>query len=150
MALLFPDDVETRVTQDIDALYSPAAEVRRVVESMAAELGLSPHWLNSNAAPFMPPRETTNVDGRKVVITIASMAELIAMKLAASREQDLHDLGILARHAGITSAEELVEIAFRAYGDDSVVLSFEREDYLIMARQALASARKRRRRAVSD
>ena len=73
-----------------------------------------------------------------VEVTIATTEELIAMKLAASREQDLHDLGILARHADITDPDELVDIAFEAYGSDSMTLNLPREDYVIMAAQALA------------
>jgi hypothetical protein len=138
MALNFPDDASTRMTQDIDAVVSPKAEVRRIVQEMADDLGLSPTWLNSFGAPFVPPRKSERSSKRGVEVTIATTKELIAMKLAASREQDLHDLGILARHAGITDPEKLVDIAFEAYGSDSMTLNLPREDYLIMATQALA------------
>jgi hypothetical protein len=109
MALNFPDDARTRMTQDIDAVVCPKAEVRRIVQEMADDLGLSPTWLNSFGAPFVPPRKSERSSKRGVEVTIATTEELIAMKLAASREQDLHDLGILARHAGITDPEKLVE-----------------------------------------
>jgi hypothetical protein len=122
---------------------SPKAEVRRVVEAMANDLGLSPTWLNSSGAPFVPPRTSQHISGG-VAITIATTRELIAMKLAASREQDLHDLGILARHAGITDAAELVDIAYDAYGDDSITLNETREDYLIIAKQVLDRERRRK------
>ncbi|QYH36844.1 hypothetical protein [Salinibacterium sp. M195] len=78
-----------------------------------------------------------------MTVTYADSRELIAMKLAASCEQDLHDLGMLARQAGITDPQGLVNIAFEAYGEDSVVLNESRDDYLIMATQALARAKKR-------
>jgi hypothetical protein len=142
MALNFPDDASTRMTQDIDAVVSPKAEVRRIVEEMAEDIGLSPTWLNSFGAPFVPPRKSRVPSKDGVEVTIATTEELIAMKLAASREQDLHDLGILARHAGITDPEKLVDIAFDAYGSDSMALNLPRDDYLLMAKQALA--RKRR------
>lgn len=145
MALNFPDEVDTRLTQDIDAVITtPKAEVHRVVEAMANDLGLSPTWLNSNGAPFVPPRTSQHTSGRGVDVTIATTKELIAMKLAASREQDLHDLGILARHAGITDAGELVDIAYDAYGDDSITLNETREDYLIIAKQVLDRERRRK------
>jgi hypothetical protein len=138
MALNFPDDADTRMTQDIDVVVSPKAEVRQVVQEMAKDLGLSPTWLNSFGAPFVPPRKGSKPSKGGVEVTIATTEELIAMKLAASREQDLHDLGILARHAGITDPAKLVDIAFEAYGDDSITLNETRDDYLIMATQALA------------
>jgi hypothetical protein len=143
MALHFPDDPETRMTQDIDAAIQPADAVGRVVGEMAVELGLSPTWLNANGAGFAPPGKVSPTPIDSVSLSIASVDELIAMKLAASREQDLHDLGILARHAAIDDPERLVDIAFDAYGEDSVVLNYSRQDYLIIAKQALARAKKR-------
>ena len=144
MALNFPEDTDTRLTQDIDAVVHPNAEVRQVVEAMAVDLGLSPTWLNSDGAPFIPPRTRHHSPG-SVEITVATTRELIAMKLAAAREQDLHDLGILARHAQITSARELVDIAYDAYGKDSIALNESREDYLLIAKQVLARERRRTR-----
>lgn len=143
MALLFPEDSETRFTTDIDAAVTPRPEVLRVVGQLAEEMGLSPTWLNSNGAPYIPPRSQTPAAPTGVTVTIATVEELIAMKLAASRDQDLFDLGILARHAGITDPARLVDIAFEAYGEESVVLTYTRDDYLIMARQAIAAEQKR-------
>lgn len=147
MALLFPNDAAIRMTQDIDAAFQPHDEVREVVAEMAADLGLSPGWLNANSSPFIPPRASPAGDAQGgVSLTIATVDELIAMKLAASREQDLHDLGFLANNAGISDPEQLVDIAFNAYGDDSMVLTESREDYLTMAREALERSQKRARR----
>lgn len=143
MALRFPDDEETRFTTDIDAAVSPRQEVLRVVDVIATELGLSPTWLNANGASFIPPGSARFESSAEVTVTIASVEELIAMKLAASRDQDLFDLGILARHAGISDAERLVDIAFEAYGEDSVVLTDSREDYLLMAKHAIAAEKRR-------
>ncbi|MGV8883970.1 MAG: DUF6036 family nucleotidyltransferase [Microbacteriaceae bacterium] len=141
MALQFPDDDETRMTQDIDASFQPTEEVREVIATMAEELGLSPTWMNSNGMAYIPPREDSR--SAEAVVTIATVEELIAMKLAASREQDLHDLGILARKANITDPQRLVDIAFEMYGHDSIVLNESEEDYLILATQALQIARRR-------
>lgn len=143
MALLFPEDSETRFTTDIDAAVTPRPEVLEVVEKIAEEMGLSPTWLNANGTSFIPPRSQAPAASTGVTVTIATVEELIAMKLAASRDQDLFDLGILARHAGISDPNQLVDIAFAAYGDDSVVLTDSREDYLMMAKQALAAEQKR-------
>lgn len=138
LALLFPEDAETRVTNDVDALFKPIPEVQQIIAEMAEQYGLSPSWLNAYGANYLP----AGMPSTGEVVTIASHNELIAMKLAASREQDLYDLGILARHSGISTAEELVTIAFDAYGEDSVILTDSKEDYLIMARDALARIKK--------
>ncbi|MEO8708224.1 MAG: hypothetical protein ABI400_04170 [Lacisediminihabitans sp.] len=147
MALLFPDDPETRFTEDIDAAIQPREDVYRVVLTMADELGLSPTWLNASGVAFLPPRAQPPSTTGGVAVTYADANELIAMKLAASREQDLHDLGMLARRAGITDPQVLVDIAFDAYGEDSVVLSDSRSDYLIMAKDALTRAKRRAQKA---
>lgn len=143
IALLFPDDRETRFTTDIDAAVSPSRAVNDVVAAIADDLNLSPTWFNMNASPFVPPREDSGGSKTGVTITIASVEELIAMKLAAARHHDLFDLGLLARHAGITDPQQLVDIAFDAYGEDSMVLTDSRDDYLVLARQAIDAERRR-------
>jgi hypothetical protein len=149
MALRFPDDGEIRLTTDIDAAVKPLPAVLRVVEQIGEEMGLSPTWLNASGSPFVPPRSRLATPPIGVTVTIATVEELIAMKLAASRHQDLHDLGILARNAGITDPEKLVDITFDAYGEGSMVLTDTREDYLAMARQAIDAERKRSTRGPS-
>jgi hypothetical protein len=62
--------------------------------------------------------------------------------MAAGRPQDLTDLAILARREGVTDPQQLVDIAFDAYGEDSVVLDPDREDALLFARAVLERARK--------
>jgi len=144
MALLFPDDPETRATRDVDAAFAPPSVVREIIEQMGEDFGLSKNWMNTNATPFMPSRAIAHKPESPVVISIASVEELIAMKLAASREQDLHDLAVLAKHAKITDPQQLVDIAFEQYGEDSVILNESRDDYLIIATQALQRPRRSR------
>lgn len=44
-----------RLTLDVDAMASDQA-VFEEAEAMAAQAGLPPHWLNSAAQPWLPPR----------------------------------------------------------------------------------------------
>lgn len=143
MALRFPEDPKIRVTRDVDAVFEPVAAVREVIAEMALDLDLPRDWMNANAKPFLPGRSSENTARAPVSITIASLDELIAMKLAGSREQDLHDLGILARHAQIDDPNRLVDIAFELYGEESVVLTEDRDEYLLIATQVLARNRRR-------
>lgn len=78
-------------------------------------------------------------------MTVASERELIAMKMAAARDKDFVDLGILARHLGITDPEELVRIAYHAYGDDAVELPDGRESYLWYAQSVIDDVYRPRR-----
>lgn len=138
LALHFPSDNEVRATQDIDAIFVPEPEIIALVEEMADEYQLPRDWLNSRGKAFSP----SGLPSSSEPITLASPEELVAMKLAAARDQDLFDLGILARHLGITSAETLVDLAFEAYGEHSVVLSESREEYVLLATDALARVSK--------
>ncbi|BDZ54042.1 hypothetical protein GCM10025870_11150 [Agromyces marinus] len=81
--------------------------------------------------------------GAPVAVTVATERELIAMKLAAVRDKDFVDLGILARHLGITEPEELVRIAYEVYGDDAVELPDGRESYLWYAQSVIDDVRGR-------
>nr|WP_285116473.1 DUF6036 family nucleotidyltransferase [Leifsonia sp. fls2-241-R2A-40a] len=136
MALRFPDDPSIRVTSDIDAVYEPRPQVDEVIAQLAVEHGLEVDWINAHGAPWLrvdPP--SPDADGFQVIL--ASTEQLIAMKLAAARDQDLHDLRILARHAGIRDPEQLVDIAFEVYGEDSIELPDSRQSYLWLAEAVL-------------
>ncbi len=109
-----------RVTRDIDALIEPSDEVEVVVAEMAADLGLPSRWLNAAGSSWL--RVEAAPSDEAVTIAIASERELIAMKMSAARDKDFVDLGILARHLGITDPAELVRIAYDIYGDDAVEL----------------------------
>lgn len=136
MVLRFPDDPEVRVTTDVDAAYEPRPEIDEVIAEMARDYGLPERWMNGASSPWNVVADTGNT------ITIATAEELVAMKMAAGRAQDLADLRILARHLGITSPERLVEIAYDIYGEDSPALGDTRESYELFARDVLADRRR--------
>lgn len=136
LARLYPDDEDVRPTEDVDALFHPEGPVLEVAAQIAVDRGLRQGWLNSAAAPFMPsglhPRTADGFD-----VYPAEPEELIAMKMARGAPQDIADLRILARHTGISSSEELVDIAYRVYGEESVLLQDGRASYLLLARDVL-------------
>ena len=137
MALRFPDDPDLRVTMDVDAVYAPRADVDGVIADMAREHGLPGEWMNSAGAAWNIVNDTG------ATISVATPEELIAMKMAAGRPQDLVDLRILADHLGITDPRRLVELAYAGYGDDSAALSDPRESYELFARDVLRPRRGR-------
>ena len=139
LALRYPDDPDIRVTQDVDATWEPRAAVSRVITEIAAERGLEVDWINPAAASWLRTDAPSQSGGFHVVI--ATPEQLVAMKLAAGREQDLADLRVLAKHLGIRSAERLVEIAYEIYGDDSVELPDGRESYVLLAQAVLDRGR---------
>lgn len=135
VALEFP---QRRVTRDIDALFGPAEAIREEADAMAAESGLPPTWLSDRVRAFLPPGEDAgarvfSVPGLNVAV--ASARYLLAMKMAAGRPQDLHDLILIFRELGITSAEEAAEVAEEVHGSESVLLPAR--DELILYAQAV-------------
>jgi hypothetical protein len=132
-----------RTTRDIEAVLHPPTTVADEAASMATELGLPPAWLSSAANPFIPRPDEDQVwlDVEGLQVAVSSPANLLAMKMAAGRPQDLTDLVVLFRHLKIRSPEQAVGMAERMYGDDTVVLSEPREPLLLLAESVLALTR---------
>ena len=136
IALEFP---ERRVTRDIDALFDPVRAMREEADAMAAERGLSPTWLSDGVRAFMPSGDdpqakTYSVPGLDV--GVASPRYLLAMKMAAGRPQDLHDLILIFRELGITKTEEAADIAQAVHGPDSILLP-PRDELILYAEAVL-------------
>jgi hypothetical protein len=129
-----------RSTRDIDAVLHPPTTLADEAASMAAELGLPPGWLSDSASPFipLPDLDPVPLDVEGLQVAVSSPANLLAMKMAAGRPQDLTDLVVLFRHLKIRSPEQAVDLAERMYGNDSVVLSEPRESLLLLAESVLA------------
>jgi len=132
-----------RTTRDIDAIFDPPTTVADEAGSMATDLGLPPGWLSAAAQAFIPllDEDPVSLDVDGLQIALSSPANLLAMKMAAGRPQDITDLVVLFRHLKIRSPEQAVDIAERMYGDDSVVLSEPRESLLLLAESVLARVR---------
>ena len=132
-----------RATRDIDAIFHPQATVAGEAASMAADLGLPPGWLSDAAQAFvpLPDADPVSLDVEGLQIALSSPANLLAMKMAAGRPQDITDLVVLFRLLKIKSPQQAVDMAKRIYGPDSVVLSEPRESLLLLAESVLAKVR---------
>lgn len=110
---------------------------------MAADLGLPLGWLSAAAEAFLPlpDEDPVSLDVEGLGVAISSAANLLAMKMAAGRPQDITDLVVLFRRLKIRSPEQAVDMAERMYGVDSVVLSEPRESLLLLAESVLARVR---------
>ncbi len=128
-----------RATGDIDAQYENAALVDEVVQEMADDHGLPDRWLNSNAVAYLPNKASwmAGPPGSSSAVRLADLHSLAAMKLAAERQKDIEDLGRIARALGIEDPEELVDIAYSKYGEDSMPLAARRDNHLIVAEEAI-------------
>lgn len=138
---------DRRVTQDIDASHSSAADVERVVHQIAGERDLDRDGLNSSAQAFIPVGaswvKVTLGEGHNAYI--ASPETLLAMKLNSARERDIEDLSFLVAKMGIEDPVEAAKIADDLYGDDDIAYSpLSREDAQIVASEAIGRARQKR------
>jgi len=136
-----------RATEDIDAYYSHRTEVEEIIEAMAIEHGLPRKWLNPSAAAFIPDNASWALasDPNLSSVEVADLQTLAAMKLAAERDKDILDLGHLVNALRLSDASELLELAYEKYGEGSISLSQSRENYEIVAEEAIAAARRLKR-----
>lgn len=116
MALAYDRD---RLTRDVDALFVPAPEVRRIAEEMSGPHGLEPDWLNDAAKGFLPGADEhprTVFESESLLVQVASPEYLLAMKLHASRDdRDLDDAALLFNRLGYTTPQECIDLLTATY-----------------------------------
>lgn len=113
----------TRVTRDVDGLVTAEhGAVMRAAEQVAARLHLPRGWLNEGVSVYLStqpdPGRHQVFDHPNLAVLAVSEQHLIALKARAARAQDLADLHVLARTAGLTTAEEVVAIVATFFPDD--------------------------------
>ncbi|WP_193755347.1 DUF6036 family nucleotidyltransferase [Microbacterium testaceum] len=110
---------QQRMTRDVDALFEPALEMRRIAAEIGERHGLEPDWLNDGAKGFMPRpdgNERVVFESESLYVQVPSPEFLLAMKLHASRdERDLNDAATLFNKAGYTYAQQAIELLERSY-----------------------------------
>lgn len=132
-----------RRTQDIDGITTDD-RLAGIVAQMADELGLPEGWLNGAARPFLPPIPAdalTPPSSPGLRVQLASLDQLLAMKLAAGRARDRADIIALAAALQV-DAEEAVQLTVEAYGAEALSALTTLEDVTSDAR-ALIPGRQR-------
>lgn len=122
MALAYDAD---RFTRDVDALFVPAPEVRRIAEEMSGPFGLEPDWLNDAAKGFLPgPDEhpRTVFESESLLVQVPSPEYLLAMKLHASRDdRDLDDAALLFNRLGYASSQKCIDLLTATYSSGQLL-----------------------------
>lgn len=112
---------ERRSTRDIDAVFEPKAAVYEAAASIAEQRHLPPGWLNDAVKGFLAgddPAAAPILDLPGLRCLTASPETLLALKVLAHRVgEDEADLRLLADELGLESAEEILAIAERTFGD---------------------------------
>jgi hypothetical protein len=112
---------ERRSTRDIDAVFEPKASVYEAAAVIGERLELPAGWLNDAVKGFLAgedPAAAPILDLPGLRCLAASPETLLALKVLAHRVgEDEDDLRLLAAELGLTSAEQVLAIAERTYGD---------------------------------
>lgn len=112
---------ERRSTRDIDAVFEPKGVVYEAAASVGEQRGLPPGWLNDAVKGFLAgddPAAAPVLELPGLRCLTASAETLLALKVLAHRVgEDEADLRLLADELGLESAEEVLSMAERTYGD---------------------------------
>lgn len=108
-------------TSDVDALFQPAAEVRKAAARAAAKSGFPADWLNDSVKGYLSERSDfapfIELDYLKVMV--AEPRYLLAMKCLAMRIgaefRDLDDVRFLLRLLDIRSYDQAIAILAQYY-----------------------------------
>ena len=111
-------------TQDVDALFRPAREIREAAARVAVTAGFEPDWLNDGVKGFLSERGEfipfIELDHLRVMVARAEY--LLAMKCLALRigaeSHDEDDVRYLLRHLGIETYERALEVITAFYPFD--------------------------------
>ena len=121
MCLVFSARTATR---DADALFKPAAIVRKAAARVAAQASVPEDWLNDAVKAYLGahPAFDRYLELSHLRVFVAQPAYLLAMKCAAMRLgeefHDLDDVRYLLRYLNVTRASEALRIVTQ-YFDES-------------------------------
>ena len=108
-------------TEDVDALFRPAGEVREAAARVAARTGLPPDWLNDAVKGFLSDRGEFRawLELSHLRVMVAQPEYLLAMKCLALRIgaefHDEDDIRYLLRFLNVATFEQAREIITRFY-----------------------------------
>jgi hypothetical protein len=108
-------------TQDVDALFRPARQVREAAARVGVQAGISPDWLNDGVKGFLSERGEFSpfLDLDHLRIMVAQPEYLLAMKCLSMRIgsefHDEDDIRYLLRHLDIGSYEQAIAVITRFY-----------------------------------
>jgi hypothetical protein len=108
-------------TQDVDAVFRPAAKLREAATRVAALAGLSPDWLNDGVKDFLSSQGDfapfLELDHLRVMV--ARPEYLLAMKCLAMRIgaefHDEDDVRYLLRHLNVPTYDKAIAIIGKYY-----------------------------------
>jgi hypothetical protein len=112
---------ERRATRDVDAVFEPKQVVYEAADAVGEQHGLPDGWLNDAVKGFLAGEDSNAapvLDLPGLRCLTASPETLLALKVLAHRVgEDEEDLRLLATELGLDSADAVLAVAERTYGD---------------------------------
>jgi hypothetical protein len=111
-------------TNDLDAAFIPATEVRAAAKRVALKLKVKEDWLNDGVKGFLSQKGDFDpyLELSHLQVFVAKAEYLLAMKCLALRIgeefRDIDDVRYLLRHLGIESYNSAIEVIGRYYPQD--------------------------------
>jgi len=108
-------------TQDVDALFRPARQVREAAARVAIQAGINADWLNDGVKAFLSEHGEFSpfVEHDHLRVMVAQPEYLLAMKCLALRigaeSHDEDDVRYLLRHLDVGSHERAIATITRFY-----------------------------------
>lgn len=136
------------LTPDVDALASHRAVIEEA-RAIAEERGLSEHWLNESAEPWVPPRPKAALQEPSAAgleVNFAPPEHVLAMKLVALRRKDRPDIRLLIERLEMAQATpedfaDLLEGVYAGEGRLATALGTPLDDEQATRAEALAIGR---------
>ena len=101
-------------TYDIDALFEPAEDIRKIIGTIASEHDLNGDWLNDGVKGFLNKKMTSSIYKEYSNLKVYSIDAdcLLALKITSARtnSKDMDDSIWLMKHLDIKSFEEAIDI----------------------------------------
>lgn len=122
-------------TKDVDAVFEPAAIVRKAAFEVAVEMGWPGNWLNDDVKGFLSIRGGEGIEMLDALefshlrVYAAKAEYVLAMKCLAARmgggdeedcSPDLDDAFWLCQHLGVDSREGIARIVLKYFPDKTI------------------------------
>ncbi|MBK8576215.1 MAG: hypothetical protein IPN90_11250 [Elusimicrobia bacterium] len=105
-------------TKDVDAIFFPTEELRKLISQVGEELKLGDHWLNDGVKGFVVdhPRRVL-FQKSNLHVLVPEPDYLLAMKVLAARADtsDAEDVRFLIKKLGLTKPAEVFRILEQYY-----------------------------------
>lgn len=101
-------------TRDIDAIFQPSEDLRKIIKSMADDYNLNQDWLNDGVKGFMTEKMNFHevLSYSNLSVSSVDAEGLLAMKLISARDatNDMADSVFLMKALDISTKSELFDI----------------------------------------